>query len=175
VADDHGIMRERLSTLIEQQRGVAAVESAGLCAAPVSAATPLKRDVILVDLVLGDADGNDATRRVVDDALGAELVRAILAVMSGEQFSGPGIAPSLADETFDSAARNPLQTLSARERQVLDRIAAGASSADIAAHLSLSRKTVDTYRSRLMTKLGVFNRAALLRIAIEHDHGAVSP
>jgi two-component system, NarL family, invasion response regulator UvrY len=56
-----------------------------------------------------------------------------------------------------------------RESQVLKRLVAGASSADIAANLSLSRKTVDTYRGRLMTKLGVGNRSALIRLAIEYE------
>jgi DNA-binding NarL/FixJ family response regulator len=48
-------------------------------------------------------------------------------------------------------------------------IVAGASSADIAHNLSLSRKTVDTYRGRLMVKLGVSNRSALIRLAIENE------
>jgi DNA-binding NarL/FixJ family response regulator len=39
--------------------------------------------------------------------------------------------------------------------------------------MSLSRKTVDTYRSRLMTKLGIHNRSALIRFAIEHESAAV--
>ena len=56
-----------------------------------------------------------------------------------------------------------------RERQVLRRIVDGATSAAIAEHLSLSRKTVDTYRGRLMVKLGVDNRSALIRCAIEHE------
>ena len=66
-----------------------------------------------------------------------------------------------------------METLSARERQVLHRIVNGASSAEIAAHLFLSRKTVDTYRGRLMTKLGVGNRSALIRLAIEHERAAL--
>ncbi len=107
---------------------------------------------------------------VVKDALSAELLRAISTVVSGEQFLSPGITPLLVDGMLsDPSGRSPMETLSARERQVLHRIVAGASSADIAAHLSLSRKTVDTYRGRLMTKLGVGNRSALIRLAIEHE------
>ena len=62
-----------------------------------------------------------------------------------------------------------MERLSSRERQILHRIVDGSSSATIAEHLSLSRKTVDTYRSRLMAKLGVCNRSALIRLAIEHE------
>jgi DNA-binding CsgD family transcriptional regulator len=68
-----------------------------------------------------------------------------------------------------SLAKSPMERLSAREREVLSRIVAGASSADIASHLSLSRKTIDTYRGRLMVKLGVGNRSALIRLAIEQE------
>ncbi len=203
VVDDHGIVREALAILIERQRGMTVVESVANGADAVSAALRLKPDLILMDLVLRDMNGTDATRRiltllpmtqiivlsachttahvvralragargyVVKDALGAELVRAISAVMSGERFLSPAITPLVVDGILsDSLARSPMETLSARERQVLHRIVAGASSADIAAHLSLSRKTVDTYRGRLMAKLGVGNRSALIRLAIEHE------
>jgi DNA-binding NarL/FixJ family response regulator len=63
-----------------------------------------------------------------------------------------------------------LEKLSGREREVLCGVVAGASSAEIAERLSLSRKTVDTYRGRLMVKLGVANRTALIRFAIEHEY-----
>ncbi len=107
---------------------------------------------------------------VIKDALGAELMQAVGTVMAGRQFLSPAITPLLVDGMLsDSLARSPMESLSARERQVLHRIVAGASSADIAAHLSLSRKTVDTYRGRLMTKLGVASRSALIRLAIEHE------
>jgi two-component system response regulator NreC len=59
--------------------------------------------------------------------------------------------------------------LSRRERDVLNRIAAGFSSSDIASRLSLSPKTIDTYRSRIMVKLGVSNRSALIRLALEYE------
>jgi DNA-binding NarL/FixJ family response regulator len=107
---------------------------------------------------------------VVKEAVGAELVKAILTVMSGEQFLSPGITPLvLGDLLSGESVKSPMESLSMRESQVLKRLVAGASSADIAANLSLSRKTVDTYRGRLMTKLGVGNRSALIRLAIEYE------
>jgi DNA-binding CsgD family transcriptional regulator len=51
----------------------------------------------------------------------------------------------------------------------LRHIVAGSSSAAIALLLSLSRKTIDTYRSRMMVKLGVANRSALIRLALRHS------
>jgi DNA-binding NarL/FixJ family response regulator len=107
---------------------------------------------------------------VVKEAAGAELVKAITTVMSGEQFLSPGITPLLLGNLLSGeGVRSPMESLSMRESQVLKRLVAGASSADIAANLSLSRKTVDTYRGRLMTKLGVGNRSALIRLAIEYE------
>jgi DNA-binding NarL/FixJ family response regulator len=203
VVDDHGIVREALTILIERQSGMTVVGSVANGVDAVSAALSLKPDVILMDLMLKDMNGLDATRRilallpmiriivlsachasdhvyralrvgargyVVKEALGAELVKAISTVMSGDRFLSPGIMPMFVGDLLSGTlTKSPMESLSARERQVLQRIVAGASSVDIAAHLCLSRKTVDTYRGRLMTKLGVGNRSALIRLAVEHE------
>lgn len=107
---------------------------------------------------------------VVKSAAGAELVLAVDAARRGQQYVSPGII----DFTNGRIAKSPIpkssyETLSERERQVLRRIAAGSSTSEIALQLSLSIKTVDTYRSRLMLKLGLRNRAALIRFAIENE------
>jgi DNA-binding NarL/FixJ family response regulator len=107
---------------------------------------------------------------VVKESVGAEIVKAITTVMSGEQFLSAGITPLLLGNLLSGeSVKSPMESLSMRESQVLKRLVDGASSADIAANLSLSRKTVDTYRGRLMTKLGVGNRSALIRLAIEYE------
>jgi DNA-binding NarL/FixJ family response regulator len=61
-----------------------------------------------------------------------------------------------------------LTLLSVRERQVLQLIAEGHSVVDIAAKLSLSRKTVETYRSRMMDKLGLDDLSGLIKFAIQN-------
>jgi DNA-binding NarL/FixJ family response regulator len=110
----------------------------------------------------------------IKGALGQELVTAVRTVMAGRRFLSPGISPNLTEDLNSYAERkSPLERLSFRERQILHEIVAGASSTDIAVHMSLSRKTVDTYRSRLMTKLGVRDRSALIRFAIEHESAPV--
>jgi DNA-binding NarL/FixJ family response regulator len=63
---------------------------------------------------------------------------------------------------------SPLELLSSREREVLQLTVEGHSSAAIAERFSLSPKTVDTYRSRLMGKLGVRDLPELVRFAIKH-------
>jgi DNA-binding NarL/FixJ family response regulator len=110
---------------------------------------------------------------VVKDALGGELMRALRAVKDGKQFLSPKVTPpDIGGAQCYSLPKSPLERLSLREREVLHRLVHGASSAAIAQHLSLSRKTVDTYRGRLMAKLGVCNRSALIRFAIENEFTA---
>ena len=74
-------------------------------------------------------------------------------------------------QLFDSSAEHavsPLDGLSHRERQILQLIAEGKSSAAAAALLFLSPKTVETYRSRMMRKLGIDDYGGLVRFAIAH-------
>jgi DNA-binding NarL/FixJ family response regulator len=106
---------------------------------------------------------------VIKDAVGSELVDAIRTVLSGKQYLSASIAAAFAGVgAGQTAAQSPLERLSSREREVLHRTVEGYSSAQIALQLSLSPKTVDTYRSRLMQKLGVANRSSLIRFAIQH-------
>ena len=65
-------------------------------------------------------------------------------------------------------AENPLDRLSAREREILQLVVEGKSSSDIAQILSLSSSTVDTYRSRLMQKLAINDIPTLVKFAIRH-------
>ena len=107
---------------------------------------------------------------VLKTAGSSELLCAINAVTAGEHYVSPSIAASLMDGVLGNPIpASPFDSLSARERAVLQHIIAGATSSDIAQQLSLSRKTVDTYRSRLMLKLGVANRSELIRVALEYE------
>lgn len=63
---------------------------------------------------------------------------------------------------------NPVELLSSREREILRLVADGKTSREIGERLSISPKTVDAYRSRLMRKIGVKNLAALVKFAIKH-------
>jgi two-component system, NarL family, response regulator NreC len=99
-----------------------------------------------------------------------ELMHAIQIVMSGKRYVSPAIAALFIDDTLSMPIpKSPFERLSGREREVVRLIVAGSTSSDIALHLSLSRKTVDTYRGRIMVKLGVPNRSALIRYAMEYE------
>jgi two-component system response regulator NreC len=100
----------------------------------------------------------------------ADLVKAIRAVARDEVFLYPG-ATRLLLRTWQQArephAEGPLERLSEREREVMALTAEGYSSAEVGKKLFLSPKTVDTYRARLMQKLGLSHRAELVRLALD--------
>ncbi len=81
---------------------------------------------------------------VIKDALGTELISAVQTVLSGKQYLSPSITVALANSSVtEASSRSPLETLSAREREVLHRTVEGYSSVEIGRQLSLSPKTVD--------------------------------
>jgi DNA-binding NarL/FixJ family response regulator len=99
-----------------------------------------------------------------------DLLRAIKMVAAGTQYISPAILALFADGALSvPILKSPFERLSRREREVVQLIVAGSTSSDIALHLSLSRKTVDTYRGRIMVKLGVANRSELIRFALEYE------
>jgi DNA-binding NarL/FixJ family response regulator len=97
-----------------------------------------------------------------------ELGRAVLAVLRGERYLSPEVRQCLRGISIDRVEVSPVERLSLREREVLQFTAAGMTSAELASKLGLSRKTVETYRSRVMEKLGVPDHTALIRFAIEY-------
>lgn len=105
---------------------------------------------------------------LLKDSAAKEIVAAVHAVHAGRRYLSPQIAETMAEVVTRSAAESPLSRLSARERQVLQLVAEGRSSAQIAATLYLSPKSVDTYRSRVMQKLHVGDVAGLVKFAIQH-------
>ncbi|MGE4239034.1 response regulator [Ramlibacter sp.] len=96
-----------------------------------------------------------------------DIVEAVRAVSAGRRYLGPGIAEVVAEHLGTrKPGENPLQSLSRREREILQLVAEGHSSAEIGALLFLSPKTVDSYRSRLMGKLGLADVPSLVKFAI---------
>ena len=95
-----------------------------------------------------------------------ELLQAIDAVYRGKRHLGPEVAELVAQAMSADDNADPLADLSPRERQIITMVVKGQSSMAIGQQLHLSPKTVDTYRSRLMNKLGVNDVTALVRFAI---------
>jgi DNA-binding NarL/FixJ family response regulator len=94
-----------------------------------------------------------------------ELILAIRAASHGASYLSPGLSQALF-HAQEEAGISPAAGLTAREQDVLERVASGLTSRAIAAELGLSVKTVERHRSNLMNKLGVGNVIDLLRAAI---------
>jgi DNA-binding NarL/FixJ family response regulator len=109
---------------------------------------------------------------LLKESAGAEVVNAVRAVYAGRRYLSQKITDKVLDDYVRQQeilkAQSPLERLSPREREVLQLVVEGRSSAEIADILSLSPKTVETYRSRLMHKLGINDLPNLVKFAIQH-------
>ena len=108
-----------------------------------------------------------ATGYVLKESAGGELVAAIRAVHGGSRYLSPRVADAVIDDYPVDEKVDLLERLSAREREVLQLLAEGRTGAEIAARLALSQKTVETYRARLVEKLGIRDVAGLVKFAIQ--------
>ena len=107
---------------------------------------------------------------LLKESAGIEVINAVRTVHAGQRY----LSQKISDKVIDNYVRqreaaettSPLARLSPRERQILQLVVEGESSAEIASALSLSRKTVETYRSRLMRKLGISDLPSLVKFAI---------
>jgi RNA polymerase sigma factor (sigma-70 family) len=102
-----------------------------------------------------------------------EVIQAVRAVYNGRRYLSQKISDLLTEEmlrsiTTTSEVEDPLERLSPREREVMQLVVEGRSSAEIAEILHLSPKTVDTYRYRVMQKLNLNDLPSLVKFAIQH-------
>ncbi len=104
---------------------------------------------------------------VVKRSAAKEVVEAIRAAHAGQRYLSPRVADVVIEDAAADDAADPLARLSAREREVLQLIAEGRTGAEIAERLALSQKTVETYRARLIEKLGIRDVPGLVRFAIQ--------
>lgn len=105
---------------------------------------------------------------VVKEASASELVRAIQEVCDGRYYLSSQLAQRAIEvylQTSAADAHDPYTALTPREREVLHMTAQGLSTAEIAARLYISRRTVENHRVNLMRKLGLKTRAQLIRFA----------
>jgi DNA-binding NarL/FixJ family response regulator len=106
---------------------------------------------------------------VVKKSAAKEVVDAIRTVHLGGRYLSKELADSVIDQVVHKTAlEDRLERLSSRERQVLQMLAEGHAVPDIATTLSLSPKTVETYRARMMEKLDIHDLATLVKFAIQH-------
>jgi DNA-binding NarL/FixJ family response regulator len=104
---------------------------------------------------------------VVKRSAAKELVDAIRAAHAGQRYLSSRVADVVIESASGAEKDDPLARLSVREREVLQLIAEGRTGAEIAERLTLSQKTVETYRARLIEKLGIRDVPGLVRFAIQ--------
>lgn len=121
-------------------------------------------DVYVVEALKAGAMGY-----VLKETGPSELLNAVQQVIQGQRYLSPRISERLIDVLFQSAekaAADPFQTLTNREREVLQMAAEGMSSAEIAKRLSISPRTAELHRGKMMNKLGLHNQSELIRYAL---------
>lgn len=101
------------------------------------------------------------------DTAPTELVTALRKIVAGGKYVGASLAEKLATWMDMRTITSPHETLSDREFEVLRLLASGERVSEIADHLSLSVKTISTYRTRILTKLKMKNNAELMRYALQ--------
>lgn len=119
-----------------------------------------EREYVINALQLG------ASGYVMKNAERDELVKAIITVHEGGRYFSPEVANILADAVSRNTAHVPPE-VSPREKEVLDLVAHGLSTKQVADKLGISTRTVETHRINMLKKLKVSNTAELIRKAIE--------
>jgi DNA-binding NarL/FixJ family response regulator len=113
---------------------------------------------------------------LLKDSADSDLVRGVAAVAAGTSFFSPAAAKVMLDDYLRNLSQkgivNRYDALSEREREVLQLIAEGRSSKEVAEVLSISPATVETHRTHILQKLDVHNTAELVLYAVRH--GVVS-
>ena len=107
---------------------------------------------------------------ILKDCAAEELTRAIRTVMAGQVYVSPGVTGAIVDDYVrqlsSATGVDEAATLTHREREVLQLLAEGGTTANIAAELHLSVKTIETHRKHIMDKLGLRSIAELTKYAI---------
>ena len=118
---------------------------------------------------VAEALKNGAIGYVLKGGEEEHVIRAVHEAAAGRRFLSPPVTERAIDAYIESArtaGHDPHETLTTREREVLQMAAEGKTSAQIAAFLHISYRTVENHRANLMHKLGVKNQSELVRYAI---------
>jgi len=200
IAQEHNIIRWALGGALSKLPDIQIVGEAGTVAETLAMIRRAKPDVLLLDMLLPDHSGYDVLKQLCDAeacpllvmladhveptcaarailagahgfvGMSAEpvaLLDAIRAVSRGERVMPPGVEQLLAGDGY------PASALTKREHQVMEMIARGMTNREIAEHLAISTKTVDTHRGHVLKKLNLRNNSELTRFAVKHGYVSI--
>ena len=198
VVDDHGLMREGLILLLKKGPSLDVVAEGATGASAIELVSKFQPDVLLLDLMLPDAGGIEvlrllagrarilvlsmrddpglvaeafrygATGYLLKEDSSSELLDAVGAVIAGERYLSKRLSSQGGNHTFGVIQSRNGARLTPREQAVLPWAANGATSAEISKHLSISPRTVEMHRGRIMRKLGLGSQSDLVRYAIRN-------
>jgi two-component system response regulator NreC len=140
----------------------------------ITARVPHTRCIVLsmqsADPYIVQALKAGAAGYVLKDSAPSEIVNAIQQVLSGKRYLSPQLSEKLIDLfilKIETEVLDPYNSLTAREREVLQLAAEGLSNSDIAEQLSISHRTVEQHRQSMMNKMGFKNQTDLIRFALK--------
>lgn len=191
--DDHAIMRRGLASLLSTSREIEVVGDAGDGESGIQKATKLKPDVVIMDLMMPELDGAEATRRLLQKVPGTKILifttfgaadgigHALEAGASGAMSKNVELSELvMAIKAVASGERvlspdieqilsedPPLPELSSRQAEILHSITRGLSNEDIARQLGISVPMVKEHVAATFAKLGATNRAEAVAIALK--------
>ena len=191
IVDDHALLRRGLADLLRYEKDLAVVGEASDGEAAVAAATELKPDVVIMDLVMPVMDGVEATRRIkavqpeakiiilTTFGTSVDVARAIAAGASGaimkdasmeEQLTAIRTVASgdkvLSPEIAKAVQEEPLPEFTKRQLVILESAARGLTNKDIATMLEISVDAVKQHLAAICSKLGAANRVEAITIAL---------
>jgi two-component system response regulator NreC len=142
----------------------------------VKRASPKTRTILLTQhdesQYIRDALEAGVKGYVLKSQVASDLVLAIRQVSRGQVYLSPGVSSAVM-EAYQSKSEKSKNPLTSRERQVLQLVAEGKSTKDVASLLGISVKTAESHRTRLMQKLDIHETASLVLYAVRH--GIVQP
>ncbi|PXW15479.1 response regulator [Paraburkholderia caballeronis] len=198
LVDDHPLVRDGLRARLEAVPGLKVAGEAGNADEALALAESIEPDLVLMDIGMQGMNGialagvfherfpairvlmlsmhdnveyvtqavrAGASGYVLKDSPATEIIRAIEAVLAGQTFFSAGLGARMIQA---SAMQTPIERLTPRERDILDALAEGLSSKQIAQRNGLSVRTVETHRLNLKRKLDIEGQAELIKFAVEN-------
>ena len=211
LVDDHAIIRQGLSSLLEKQPDIEVVGGVEDGRQAVDSVRQLAPDIVIMDISMPNLNGIDATRKIAEetdnvkiialsihssrqfvaemlkagasgyilkDCLFDELMEAIKTVLSGGIYLSPKITGVVIDDYVQRLSKQSQPNgpvLSEREREVLQLLAEGKSTKEIALSLHVSAKTIESNRRNIMDKLRINSVAELTKYAIREGITPLEP
>ena len=198
LVDDHPLVRDGLRAHLDAVPGLTVAGEAGNADDAIALAASLQPDLVLMDIGMQGMNGialagvfrarfpairvlmlsmhdnveyvtqavrAGASGYVLKDSPATEIVRAIGSVLAGNTYFSAGLGVRMIEA---SAMATPVERLTPRERDILDALAQGLSSKQIAQRNGLSVRTVETHRLNLKRKLNIEGQAELIKFAVEN-------